>query len=65
MESLLHVQIIQRASKKGKIFYGCNNYPKCQLAFWDMPTGELCPKCNSLLVEKNNEIHCSSCDYVK
>ena len=56
--------IIERTSKRGKVFYGCNNYPKCNLAFWDLPTGELCPKCNNMLVEKNG-IHCSSCDYVK
>ena len=57
--------IIEKTSKRGKVFYGCNNYPKCDMAFWDKPTGEECPKCKSLLVEKNNKVHCSSCDYVK
>ena len=57
--------IVERTSKRGKVFYGCNNYPKCDLAFWDMPTGEECPKCHSLLVEKSGSVHCSSCDYVK
>ncbi len=57
--------IIEKTSKKGKIFYGCNNYPKCKVATWDIPTGEKCPKCNKLLVEKNNKIKCSECEYEK
>ncbi len=56
-------KIVEKKTRKNKIFYGCNNYPKCKTATWDIPTGELCPKCNSLLVNKNNQIKCSSCDY--
>lgn len=55
--------IIEKRSKKGKIFYGCNSYPKCKTAFWDMPIDRKCPECNSLLTEKNNKIKCSNCDY--
>jgi DNA topoisomerase I len=55
--------IVEKKSKRGKIFYGCNNYPKCQTAFWDMPTGELCPDCKKMLVSKNDKIKCSSCTY--
>lgn len=58
-------KIVEKHTKKGKIFYGCNNYPKCQTAYWDKPTGEKCPKCGEMLVEKNNTIKCSSCDYTK
>ena len=58
--------IVERKTKKGKIFYGCGNFPKCKVAVWDKPTGDLCPECNSLLViDKNNNIKCSSCDYKK
>ena len=57
--------IIERTSKKGKVFYGCNNYPKCKLAFWDLPTGEACPKCKSMLVVKNGTVNCSNCGYIK
>ncbi len=57
--------IIEKTSKRGKVFYGCNNYPKCKVATWDVPTGEKCPECGKLLVEKNNTIKCSECDYVK
>lgn len=57
--------IVEKTSKKGKVFYGCNNYPKCKTATWDIPTGEVCPKCGELLVNHNNTIKCSSCEYVK
>ena len=55
-------KIIEKVTKKGKVFYGCNNYPKCKTATWDIPTGDICPKCNSLLVNKNNDIICPTCD---
>ena len=57
--------IIERKTKRGKIFYGCNNYPKCDFASWDKPTGEICPECNSLLVEKKDKVVCMNCDYQK
>lgn len=58
--------IVERKTKKGKIFYGCGNFPKCKVAVWDKPTGDLCPECNSLLViDKDENIKCSSCDYKK
>ena len=55
--------IVERKTKKGKIFYGCSNFPKCKEAYWDKPIGEKCPECNSMLVEKDGKIKCSSCDY--
>jgi len=61
-------EIIERRSKRGKIFYSCSQYPKCKFALWDKPSGEKCPKCDSLLIEtKNNKIKCSNkeCDYKK
>lgn len=58
-------QIIAKKTKRGKIFFGCNNYPTCKTAYWDKPTGELCPECNNMLVEKKNQVKCSSCDYEK
>lgn len=57
-------KIVERKTKRGKIFYGCGNFPKCKVAVWDKPTGELCPECHSLLVEdKDKNVKCSSCDY--
>jgi len=57
--------IIEKKTRRGKIFYGCDKYPKCDMALWDEPTGELCPECNSLLTKKKDTIKCSSCDYTK
>ena len=54
--------ITQKRTKKGKIFYGCDNFPKCDYALWDEPTGDLCPKCNMLLVKKGKKVYCPDCD---
>ena len=57
--------IVEKKTRRGKIFYGCDKYPKCDVALWDKPTGDTCPECGSLLVEKKDEIKCSSCNYEK
>ncbi len=57
--------IVEKKTRRGKIFYGCDKYPKCDVALWDKPTGDTCPECGSLLVEKKDEIKCSSCNYKK
>ena len=61
-------EIVEKRTKKNKIFYGCNRFPQCDFALWDKPTGENCPKCGSLLIEtKRKQIKCSNkeCDYKK
>lgn len=59
-------KIVERRTKRGKVFYGCSNFPKCKVAVWDKPTGELCPECHSLLVtDKEGIVKCNSCDYKK
>ena len=55
--------ITEKKTRKGKVFYGCSNYPKCTNALWYKPTGELCPNCKELLIEKGKKIACSKCDY--
>ncbi len=52
--------IVEKRTRKGKIFYGCSNWPNCDFALWDKPTGETCPECGSLLVEKGKKIICSN-----
>ena len=47
--------IIEKKSKYGKIFYGCNRYPDCSYALWDEPTGNLCPECGELLLKKTTK----------
>ncbi|TYS16297.1 type I DNA topoisomerase [Rossellomorea vietnamensis] len=59
--------IIERKSKKKRIFYGCDQYPKCEFLSWDKPIDRKCPKCEKLLVEKKLkkgvQVQCSNCDY--
>ncbi len=53
--------IVERRSKRGKIFYGCNRYPDCDFALWDKPTGEKCPDCSQpLTYGAKGMIKCSS-----
>ncbi len=60
-------KIIERRSKKGRIFYGCDRYPECDFVSWDKPVGHPCPKCGAMLVEKRNKsgtfTQCVSCDF--
>ena len=58
-------KIIEKRTRKGKIFYGCSNYPDCKVALWYKPTGEICPECENLLMNKKNKIVCSNCEYEK
>ena len=62
-------EIIQKKTKKKRIFYGCSNYPECDFTSWAKPIQEKCPECQSLLTEKQNKkskkIVCSNeeCNY--
>ncbi len=62
-------KIIERRSKKGRIFYGCDQYPGCDYVSWDKPVSQPCPKCGSVMVEKRNrsggKIQCTGCDHVE
>ncbi len=55
-------KITEKRTRKNKVFYGCDRYPDCDFALWDKPTGEKCPKCDSLLVQKGKQIKCSNKD---
>ncbi len=63
--------IVERKSKRGTVFYGCDKYPDCNFVLWNEPTGEKCPQCGELLVKKTLKsgevITCSSikCGYKK
>lgn len=61
-------ELIEKKTKTKRTFYGCETYPKCDFALWQKPTGETCPKCQSLLVyAAGDKIKCSSkeCDFEK
>jgi len=48
--------ILEKKSRRGKIFYGCSRYPDCSFASWDKPVDTPCPECNSpYLVEKETK----------
>ncbi len=47
--------ILQRKSRKGKVFYGCGRYPDCKFVAWDRPVQEPCPACGGLMVEKTTK----------
>ncbi len=63
--------IVERKSKRGTVFYGCDKYPDCDFTLWNEPTGEECPECKSLLVKKvlkkGTVVACSNmkCNYKK
>jgi DNA topoisomerase-1 len=49
-------QIVERRSRRGKLFYGCGNYPDCDFTVWYKPIAEPCPECGSpLLIEKTSK----------
>ncbi|GAA0298863.1 DNA topoisomerase-1 [Gracilibacillus halotolerans] len=59
--------VVERKTKKRRVFYGCDQYPECEFISWDKPTGRNCPKCETMLVEKKakskSQVQCPSCDY--
>ncbi|MGX7131728.1 MULTISPECIES: type I DNA topoisomerase [Enterococcus] len=60
-------QVIERKSKKNRLFYGCSRYPDCDFTSWDKPVGRDCPKCGKYLVEKKvkggKQVVCINGDY--
>jgi DNA topoisomerase-1 len=59
--------IIERKSKKKRLFYGCDRFPECDFISWDKPLPRNCPKCEGVLVEKKLkkgvQVQCTECDY--
>ena len=47
-------RLLEKSSKKGRKFYGCEGYPDCDFVSWDQPVKEKCPQCGSYMVEKRN-----------
>ncbi len=61
-------EIIERKSKRGHVFYGCGNWPKCNFMSWDAPAGENCPECGkALFKKKTGKLVCmkEGCGYEK
>jgi DNA topoisomerase-1 len=66
-------EIVERKSRRGKVFFGCSNYPDCDFVLWNRPVAEKCPRCGArFLIEKTTKkqgrrVLCSNedCDYVR
>jgi len=62
-------EIVEKRSKKGRIFYGCSNYPECDFVSWNKPVDEKCDECGSIMVKKNSKkgekVVCSNKDCSK
>jgi len=66
-------EIVERKSRRGKVFFGCSNYPECEFTLWKRPVAEACPKCHTpFLLEKitkkaGRQLVCSKedCDFVR
>ena len=57
-------EIVEKRSKKGRVFYSCNRYPECDYALWDQPVPTPCPRCGSLMTLKGKQgVKCTQCDY--
>ena len=55
--------VVSRKTRKGRIFFGCNNYPNCDFTSWKRPLAQPCPKCGGLLVIANKrEAQCTVCE---
>jgi DNA topoisomerase-1 len=58
-------EIVERRTRKGRIFYGCSNYPECDFTSWKRPLPTPCPNCNGLLITENkNHAACRDCQSI-
>ncbi|AIQ69436.1 type I DNA topoisomerase [Paenibacillus graminis] len=62
-------KVVERRSKKGRVFYGCDQYPGCDFVSWDRPSIKPCPVCGSWMIEKRSKqgtkLQCTSCDHTE
>ncbi|CQR56487.1 type I DNA topoisomerase [Paenibacillus riograndensis] len=62
-------KVVERRSKKGRVFYGCDQYPGCDFVSWDRPSVKPCPVCGSWMIEKRSKqgtkLQCTSCDHTE
>jgi DNA topoisomerase-1 len=58
-------EIVERRSKKGRTFYGCDRYPDCDFVAWNKPVNATCPRCGSYMVEagRRGQIRCPACGH--
>ena len=57
-------ELVERRSKKGRVFYGCNRYPACDLTAWNRPIPTPCPVCGGLLTTtRDGKVECRNGDF--
>ena len=58
--------VVVKRSKKGRLYYGCENNPECEFMSWQRPSKEKCPSCGGYMLEKGNKLVCADehCGYV-
>ena len=57
-------ELMERRTKKGRTFYGCADYPKCDFTTWSRPFKQPCPNCSKLIVaDKDDKAKCTECDW--
>lgn len=47
--------VVEKRTKKGRVFFGCSTYPDCQFVSWNPPVNQKCPECGEILVEKKSK----------
>jgi DNA topoisomerase I len=56
-------EIVERKTRKGRVFYGCANYPECDFTSWKMPLSTPCPVCGGMIVVANKKVaQCLDCE---
>ena len=58
-------RMLLRRSAKGRVYYGCENYPQCDFMTWDEPVPQQCEKCGATLFKKGSRLYCAKegCDF--
>jgi DNA topoisomerase-1 len=59
-------EIVERRTKKGRVFFGCSRYPECSFSAWSKPTGQTCPLCNGVMVladRTGKNAKCQNCGH--
>jgi len=60
-----HGELVERKTRKGRTFYGCENYPSCDFTSWKRPMKQPCPDCKGLLVFANKrQAQCTNCEHI-
>jgi DNA topoisomerase-1 len=55
-------ELIEKRTRRGRIFFGCANYPECDWTSWKRPLPQPCRKCGGLLIQRNNDTaECTQC----